>query len=127
MRSYKTFDFFAQLALVLAILAGFLLDPSGGLAAFSLIGLVLLQLISLFVHSGTGPQDWKSPLRLYHLLGTAVVIGIMIYGLFRTGEDKYDYSGLAIVADALVPAGIMALFYTLITGIEWYRIKRRSS
>ena len=126
MRNYKSFDFFAQLALGFAILAGFLFDPGGGLASVSLIGLALLQIISLFIHAGLGPRHWKSALRRYHLLGTGIVIGIMIYGLLKPAEDKYDYSGLGIIAYALVPAGIMAFFYTVITGIEWYRIRRQT-
>lgn len=126
MRNYKPFDFFAQLALVLAILAGFLFDHSGGLASISLIGLALLQIISLFIHAGLGPRQWKSRMRRYHLLGTGIVTGIMIYGLLKPPEDKYDYSGLGIIANALVPAGIMALFYTVITGIEWFRFRRQT-
>jgi apolipoprotein N-acyltransferase len=125
MRSYKTFDFFSQVVLILsALLGGF--DKGGGVTSVSIIAFAVLQIVSLLVHLGAGKQPWKeSLLRKIHLVGTVVVILIMIYGLSKPTEDKYDMSGLGIIFYALVPAALVALFYTVITFLEWKKLKNR--
>ena len=123
MYRYKTFDFFCQLAAILAILTGLIADESGALASIGLMVLAGLQLISLLVNGFYGPAGWKSPLRRWHLIGTGLVLAIMIYGMVKPAEDKYDMSGLGIMIQSLVPAAIMALLYTLITGLEWKKMR----
>ncbi|HRG81884.1 MAG TPA: hypothetical protein PLO99_05165 [Chitinophagaceae bacterium] len=123
MYRYKTFDFFGQLAAILAILTGLIADESGALASIGLMVLAGLQLISLLVNGFYGPAGWKSPLRRWHLIGTGLVLAIMIYGMVKPAEDKYDMSGLGIMIQSLVPAAIMALLYTLITGLEWKKMR----
>jgi hypothetical protein len=123
MYRYKTFDFFGQLAAILAILTGLIADESGALTSIGLMVLVGLQLISLLVNGFYGPAGWKSPLRRWHLIGTGLVLAIMIYGMVKPAEDKYDMSGLGIMIQSLVPAAIMALLYTLITGLEWKKMR----
>ncbi len=124
MYRYKTFDFFGQLAAILAILTGLIADESGALASIGLMVLAGLQLISLLVNGLYGPAGWKSPLRRWHLIGTGLVLAIMIYGMVKPAEDKYDMSGLGIMIQSLVPAAIMALLYTLITGLEWKKMSQ---
>ncbi len=123
MYRYKTFDFFGQLAAILAILTGLIADESGALASIGLMVLAGLQLISLLISGLYGPAGWKSPLRRWHLIGTGLVLAIMIYGMVKPAEDKYDMSGLGIMIQSLVPAAIMALLYTLITGLEWKKMR----
>ena len=123
MYRYKTFDFFGQLAAILAILTGLIADESGALASIGLMVLAGLQLISLLVNGFYGPAGWKSPLRRWHLIGTGLVLAIMIYGMVKPAEDKYDMSGLGIMIQSLVPAAIMALLYALITGLEWKKMR----
>lgn len=120
---YKTFDLFGQLAAILAIITGLIADESGALSSIGLLVLAGLQLISLLVNGLYGPAGWKSPLRRWHLVGTALVLAVMIYGMVKPAEDKYDMSGLGIIIQSLVPAALVALFYTIITGLEWKKMR----
>lgn len=120
---YKTFDLFCQLAAILAIITGFIADESGALSSIGLLVLAGLQLISLLVNGLYGPAGWKSPLRRWHLAATGVVLVIMIYGMLKPAEDKYDMSGLGIIIQSLIPAALVALFYTIITGLEWKKMR----
>ena len=119
MLRYKTIDFWGQVLAILGALAGYFFDPSGALLSVSLIALALLQLISLLVHATAGYLPWKSRLRKWHAVASVLVLLVMVYGMLKPGEDKYDFSGLGIMIKALVPAAAVALFYTLISGIEW--------
>lgn len=120
---YKTFDLFGQLAAILSILTGLIADESGAMTSIGLMVLAGLQLISLLVNGFYGPAGWKSPLRRWHLAGTALVLAVMIYGMVKPAEDKYDMSGLGIIIQSLIPAAFMALFYTIITGLEWKKMR----
>lgn len=120
---YKTFDLFGQLAAILSILTGLIADESGAMTSIGLMVLAGLQLISLLVNGFYGPAGWKSPLRRWHLAGTALVLAVMIYGMVKPAEDKYDMSGLGIIIQSLIPAAVMALFYTIITGLEWKKMR----
>jgi len=121
---YKTFDLFGQVAAILAILAGLIADNSGALSSIGLLVLAGLQLISLLVNGLYGPAGWKSPLRRWHLVGTGLVLAIMMYGMVKPATDKYDMSGLGIIIQSLVPAALMALLYTILTGLEWQQMRR---
>jgi len=126
MRNYKSFDFFSLVVLILAASGGYF-DKGGGVTSVSIIAFAILQIISLLVHFVYGKQHWKeSLLRKIHLIGAGVVLLIMIYGLAKPVKDKYDMSGLGIIIYALIPAALMALFYTVITFLEWKKLKNRS-
>jgi len=125
MRSYKFFDLWSQAILVLAIITGWLADTTGAVAGVSIIAYPVLQIISLLVHLFHGPAPWKEQrLRKIHLACVGIVILVMLAGLFKPAEDKYDMSGLGIIIYALIPAAGVALFYTVITFIEWKKIKK---
>ena len=124
MYRYKTFDLFGKLAAILAILMGLIAaDERGAVISIGLLVLAGLQLISLLVNGFFGPAGWKSPLRRWHLIGTGLVLAVMIYGMVKPAEDKYDMSGLGIIIQSLVPAALVALFYTVITGMEWKKMR----
>jgi len=125
MKNYKTFDFYSQSILLCSALLGGL-DKGGGVTSISIIAFAVLQIVSLLVHFTVGKQPWKETLlRKIHLAGTGVVILIMIYGLAKPAEDKYDMSGLGIIVYALIPAAFVAFFYTVITFLEWKKLKNR--
>lgn len=123
MHTYKNFDLFGQLILIVTGVAGYLFDESGAMASISIIAFAVLQIVSLIVHAGQRRVAWKSPLRKIHLIGVVLVIMVMIYGFIKPGEDKYDFSGLKIIIRALIPAAAVALFYTMITFLEWKKLK----
>lgn len=124
MRHYKVIDFRGQVLCIIGSCCGYCLDASGGLLSISLIALIVFQLVSLAVHGRAGSQPWKSPLRKWHALASIAVLLVILYGLFKPGEDKYDFSGLGIMVKAMVPAAVVALFYTIICGIEWRTLRR---
>lgn len=120
MKAYKAFDLFSQL-LALAVIGGALLfDNGGAISSISLLTFAGLQIISLLVHT-TVPKDtpWRSPWRKYHAIGMLVVLAIIFYGMVKPTEDKYDMSGLGVMVIALIPAAMVALFYTVITFLEY--------
>jgi len=125
MRSYKFFDLWSQAILVLAIITGYLADTTGAVAGVSIIAYPVLQIISLLVHLFHGPAAWKEKrLRKIHILGTAAVIAVMLFAMGQRPKEKYDLlPGIDIIIYALIPAGILALFYTVITFLEWKKIK----
>jgi hypothetical protein len=97
---------------------------SGWVPSISILAFVLLQIISLFAHIRLKEKPWKeSLLRKIHLIGVGVVLLIMFLGLIKPPEDKYDMSGLGIIVYALIPAGILAVFYIVITFLEWRNIR----
>lgn len=124
MLTFKSIDLFSQLAFILAAVTGPLLDQRGAVLSISLLAVAIIQIISLIIHASIGKTAWKSPLRKWHLAATALVILVMVYGLFKPGEDKYDFSGLAILIKALIPAAFVAAFYTVITWLEWKKIRQ---
>ncbi len=125
MRKYKGFDLFSQLLLLVVILTGICFQE-GPVTSISLILFAVLQIISLFVHLAYGKQDWKeSLLRKIHLIGTGIVLLTMIYGLVKPHKDKYDMSGLDVIVYALVPAAVVAFFYTVITFLERKKVQKR--
>jgi len=127
MRSYKLFDLWSQVMLALVIITGYLADRSGAVAGVSIIAYAVLQLISLAVHLFNGTRPWKEQrLRKIHLAGVGIILLIMLYGLVKPPADKYDMSGLGIIIYALIPGAAAAFFYTVITFLEWKKIKNRS-
>ena len=127
MKAYKTFDLFSQMALVLILIAGYL-SGAESMSPFSfIIGLGLLQVISLVVHFSKGTVVWKaSRLRKWHLITTGLVFLLILVAFvqdaFRSG-DKYDMAGLGTMIWAGVLALAVMLFYTAITWLEWWRMR----
>ena len=122
---FKSIDFFLQLILIMTIITGYINPEAEDIAGIGLLAFAGLQIISLLVHALLTRISWKEyRLRKIHLICTGIVILIMLFGLFRPSEDKYDMSGLAIVIYALIPAAATALFYTLITFLEWKKMKK---
>lgn len=122
--SFKNLDLFGQVTLILLFIIGRLINGADQLAAIALLSFALLQIISLITHAVIGKKSWKEAfLRKIHIIGTVIVILIMLAGMMQKPEDKYDMSGLSTVIFALIPAILLALFYTVITYLEWRRIK----
>ncbi len=126
MKGYKTFDALVQTALVLILAAGFIAEAESLSPGSFLIGLGLLQIISLVIHFTRGPQPWKATLlRKLHLAATGLVFIAIIIGFLQdeNSRDKYDMEGLGTIMWAGAFAVLVILFYTVITWIEWWRMK----
>lgn len=122
---YKSLDLFLQITLILVVIGGYIFSESSATSTIGLLAFAGLQIISILVHFGETGISWKMiSLRRIHLIITGLVILVMLYGLARPSEDKYDMSGLGVVIYALIPAIATALFYTVITFIEWKKIKK---
>lgn len=130
MKTFKLLDFFSQLLLiVLTALSLFLhytekLNPIRFIIAFAIV-----QIISIIVHLAAGPQPWKKKgMRKTHLVGTVLVliaIGIaFVLGSSRNTGHEDNMAGLGILLYVTIPAILLAFFYTVISGIEWMKIKK---
>jgi Na+/proline symporter len=125
MKGYKTFDFFSQLLLIVAVLVCLPFDSAAAVTSISLLSFAGIQILSLIIHAVSWKnENWRSPLRKIHGIGTLVVLVVMIAGLLTPGEDKYDMSGLGIIFYALIPAAAIALLYTYIIYMELKKMKR---
>ncbi len=123
----KSADLFAQLALAITFGIGYIIPEMEVISGFSLLAYAVLQIISLVVHAVIRKKHWKEiRLRKIHLIGIGTVLLIMLFGLFKPAEDKYDFSGLQIIVYALGPAAAVALFYTVITYLEWRKMKKQT-
>lgn len=136
MKTYKSIDFFIQVGLLLAIVVTYFVSDPEKLSPFVFVtGFAVVQIISILVHLASGPRPWKMPaLRKYHLIGTAlilagIVVSIMQGEAARTGDkdDKYNMAGLGTLVYLTIPAILLALFYTIITAMEWRRMKKIDS
>ena len=124
MKEYKTFDLFSQLLLIVIVLVSLPFESASAITSISLLGFAGLQIISLIIHGVSWKKEsWRSGLRKFHTIGTLTVVAIMIVALLMPAEDKYDMSGLGIIFYALIPAAFVALFYTVITFLEWNKLK----
>lgn len=134
MKTFKSIDFFIQAGLLLFISIALIMDDPGSLNPGALILLFgAWQIISILVNLAAGPQSWKmKALRKYHLLATALLVLLVIIAFVqtdaaRTGDkdDKYSMAGLGILIIVLIPAAVLvSLFYSVITFLEWRRIKK---
>ncbi len=129
MKGYKTFDAIAQTVLILILAAGFIAETESMSPGSFLIGLGLLQIISLAIHFTKGPLPWKATLlRKLHLAATGLVFVAIIIGFLQDGNsrDKYDMAGLGTIMWAGAFAVVVILFYTVITWIEWWRMRKEN-
>ncbi len=128
MRGYKTFDAIAQTVLILILAAGFIAGTESMSPLSFLIGLGLLQIISLVVHAVNRPLSWKATtLRKIHLVATGLVFVVIIIGFIQDAtsvRDKHEMPGLGTIVWAGVLAVAVILFYTAITWIEWWRMRK---
>lgn len=133
MKTFKSIDFFAQIGLLAITILAFIIDNYETLnPMLFLMGIAVVQIISILSHSIAGHQVWKKKAwRKYHLIGTALVLFIMIIALIqdstgRSGDkdDKYSMPGLETLIYATIPAILLSLFYIVITGVEWKKCKQ---
>jgi glucose-6-phosphate-specific signal transduction histidine kinase len=131
-KTYKSIDFFAQIGLLAMIILAFIIDNYETLNPMLFImGIAVVQIISILTHSIAGHQLWKKKAwRKYHLIGTALVFALLIVALVqdssgRSGDkdDKYSMPGLETLIYATIPAILLSLFYVVITGVEWKKLK----
>jgi hypothetical protein len=106
MSGYKTFDLFSQLVLILIVLVSLPFASNDAVLFAALLSFAGVQIISLIIHGVNWENEsWRSPLRKFHTIGTVVALVLIIFGLG-------------------IPAAAMALFYTLITYLEWKKSKQ---
>lgn len=133
MKIFKSIDFFAQIGLLAMTTLAFIIDNYETLNPMLFImGIAVVQIISILIHTMAGHQVWKKKAwRKYHLIGTALVFALLIVALVqdssgRTGDkdDKYSMPGLETLIYATIPAILLSLFYVVITGVEWKKCKQ---
>lgn len=133
MKTFKSLDLFIQvLVLALMLVAYFVNDPEKLSPIIIVLAFAIVQIISIIVHLGAGPLVWKKiSWRKFHLIGTALVLAAIVVALIqessgRSGDkdDKYSMPGLGTLVYATIPAILLALFYTVITFIEWKKMKK---
>jgi uncharacterized membrane protein len=133
MKTFKSIDFFAQVGLLLFTILAFIIDNYETLNPMPFIlGIAVVQIISILVHSMAGYQVWKKKTwRKYHLIGTAIVLLLILIALIqdssgRSGDkdDKYSMPGLETLIYATIPAILLSLFYLFITTVEWKNSKK---
>jgi low affinity Fe/Cu permease len=128
MKTIKSIDFFVQIGLLSMIIFAFILDNYETLNPMPFImGIAVVQIISILAHSIAGPQVWKKKAwRKYHLIGTAIVLLLIIIALIQDStrssgdkDDKYSMPGLETIIYATIPAILLGLFYVVITVVEY--------
>jgi hypothetical protein len=134
MKTFKSLDLAIQVLLLgLMIVAYLLNDPEKLNPMLLILAYAIMQIISIIANLSAGPQPWKkTSLRKFHLIGTALVLAMLVVALMqdssgRTGDkdDKYSMPGLGTLVFATIPAILLALFYTVITGVEWQQMKKK--
>ncbi|MBI5856175.1 MAG: hypothetical protein HZB42_00890 [Sphingobacteriales bacterium] len=135
MRSFKAFDLFVQLILILIIAAAFIISDPEKLNPLPFI-LVYggLQIISILAHFAYSNQAWKKVAwRKYHLIGTALVVAGIIFAILQSSaarsedkDDKYNMAGLETLIYITIPAILLALFYSVITFAEWNNMRKKN-
>jgi phosphomannomutase len=133
MKVYKSSDLFLQLILLVLTGFAFIIEESKKFnPRIFILAFAFVQIISIIIHLAAGPQSWKKKgERKFHLIGTGFVIIALIVALMqdssgRTGDkdDKYGMPGLGTLLLATISAILLALFYTVITYLEWKKLKK---
>ncbi len=136
MKTFKSFDLFFQIILLIILAVTFILNDAEKLSPLIIVlPFAAIQIISIFVHLAAGTQSWKKTAwRKIHLAGILVVLAIIIVALLQdswrsTGDkdDKYDMPGLGTFLFAMLLAALLTLFYTVITYIEWKKMKKKAA
>lgn len=134
MKSLKQADLYFQLlffafAAIALIISSEKINP-----LFFLVGLILVQLISIVIHKTTGPRPWKlnkwRKVYQYGIMLTLILVAIALLqsSSARTGDkdDKYSMAGLGTFLAAIIPAALCVLFYIVITWKE-YQLYRKNN
>ena len=133
MKSFKSLDLFIQiLLLALMLVAYFVNDPEKLSPIIIVLAFAGVQIISILVNLGAGPRPWKKKsLRKFHLIGTTLVIVLIVVAFIQDSsratdgrEDKYAMPGLGTMLFATIMAILLAIFYTVITWVEWVKMKK---
>jgi uncharacterized membrane protein len=133
MKTFKSIDLFIQAGLLLFISIALIMDDPDSLNPGPFIlTFGAWQIISILANLAAGPQSWKmKALRKYHLLATALLVLLVIIAFIqndaaRTGDkdDKYSMAGLGLLIIITIPSVLVSLFYSVITFLEWRRIKK---
>lgn len=133
MKAFKTLDIFIQLALILFIVAGLMLNDESLNPGMFLLAVGCWQLLSLLIHAAIGKRPWKcTQWRKYHLIGIGVVLLFIIIAMVQGSgsgsgdkDDKYSMEGLGTLIFAMIPALLCAAFYVLISFREWSQIRKQ--
>lgn len=132
MKFFKSFDLFGQLTLLVIIgISAIIGDPETLSPLLFVLAFAGLQILSILVNLTYGNQAWKlTRWRKIHLIGTALVIAGIIVAMIqsssaRTGDkdDKYNMAGLETMIYITIPAIVIAIFYSVITFVEWKKIR----
>lgn len=126
MKWYKVFDLSIQATLSVLIILAFIFYNSNSRPLDMLIVFALAQIVSIIIHLIIGRQPWKqSHLRIIHHAGTLIVLAIMAFAILKEPKYPNDMSALGLVIYTTIPAILLALFYTVITFIEWKKMKEK--
>ncbi|MBL0154306.1 MAG: hypothetical protein IPP93_12790 [Chitinophagaceae bacterium] len=124
MLKLKTADFFVQVILIALIALMYAFESGNSSPLPFIVTLGMVQVISIGAHLMTGQHDFTIRLRKFHYAGTIGVIILIVIGFAIPSKDKYDSGGAWIVLWAMIPAILLTVLYTVITGVEWDRLKR---
>jgi hypothetical protein len=130
MKAFKSLDLIIQVLLLALLVVAYFIGDSEKLSPIILVmAFAVVQIISILVHLAAGSQVWKKTnWRKFHLIGTALVLALIVVALIQDStarrEDKYSMPGLETLIYATIPAIGLALFYTLITWLEWIKMKK---
>jgi hypothetical protein len=120
---WKRADLIVQVVLLAGIIIGFLITSESTLPVRLIVFYALSQIISLLAHTDAGKQPWKSKLRRVHIAGLFVIAPLVVLVSYFESQLP-NTSGIIIVL--LGCAGMLALFYSVITYIEYNKLKQRS-
>jgi hypothetical protein len=133
MKTFKSIDFFVQIGLLSMIIIAFVLDNYETLNPMPFImGIAVVQIISILAHSIASPQAWKKKVwRKFHIIGTTIVLLLIIIALIQDStrssgdkDDKYSMPGLETIIYATIPAVLLGLFYVVITVVEYKKCRQ---
>ena len=121
MKKYKSIDIIIQVLAMLAIIIGAFIDFGVFIYAVVLLGFV--QIISTLVHLPV-KEAWKTKLRKIYHWALLLPVGGFIYALNQKSKEKYDMPGLETMVYVLLISLLLAVFYLIISIIEWRRMRK---
>ena len=121
MKKYKAIDIIVQVLVMLAMILGSAFGFGAFLYVVVLLGLV--QIISMLVHLSV-KEEWKSKLRKIYHWALLLPVGGFIYALNQKSKEKYDMPGLETMVYVLLISLLLAVFYLIISILEWGKMKK---
>ena len=121
MKKNKSIDIIIQVLAMLAILIGAFIDFGVFIYAVVLLGFV--QIISTLVHLSV-KEACKTKLRKIYHWALLLPVGGFIYALNQKSKEKYDMPGLETMVYVLLISLLLAVFYLIISIIEWRRMRK---